>query len=144
MESQEAENVDNNAQQDVNEEFHNNPVFKKSKPFTIERAQEKRATKYGMEEITFRAKFNQDFASGQKLLDSTDNLQEMFEDILENVNSEHDDPNDRARVTIKHSGLDRDIVVHCQPRHNITSDVIMDRLVKIFIYLVCITHFFHM
>ena len=79
-----------------------------------------------MEEITFRAKFNNDL-EGRKLLDITDDLHNMFQDIMDNVSADHKDPNDKARLTIRHSGLEREIFIHCQPQHNITADVIMER-----------------
>lgn len=98
------------------------------KPYNIERINEIRSRRYNVEEITFRAKFNNDL-QGRKLLDVVDDLHNMFDDIMENVTTEHNDPNDKARLTIRHSGLERDIFIHCQPQHDITADTIMERLV---------------
>lgn len=98
------------------------------KPFVVERISERHARKYNVEEITFRAKFN-DTLEGESLLDITENLHSMFQEIMEKVDTEHSSPNDKARLSIRHSGLDRDITIHCQPKHNITPDVIMERLV---------------
>jgi len=98
------------------------------KPYVIEKINERRARRYDVEEITFRAKFDENL-QGQKLLDVTDDLHNMFEDILENVNANYVNSNDRTRLSIRHAGLDREIFIHCQPQHNITADVIMERLV---------------
>ena len=98
------------------------------RPYIIERISETRARRYNSEEITFRAKFNDDL-QGKKLLDVTDDLHDMFQDIMDNVSANHAENNDRARLSIRHAGLDREIFIHCQPKHNITADVIMERLV---------------
>lgn len=103
------------------------------KPYVIERISERKARKYNIEEITFRAKFNTDLR-GRQLLDVTDELHDLFQEVLDNVSSEHGDPNDRARLSIRHSGLDREIFIHCQPQHNITPDVIMERYVCILFF----------
>lgn len=97
-----------------------------SKPYLIERIAEKRIHKYNVEEITYRAKFNHEL-EGRKLVDVTEDLHDMFQEILDNVSTNHDDPEDRARLSIRHQGLDREIFIHCQPKHNITPDVIMER-----------------
>lgn len=96
------------------------------KPFLVERISEKRIRKYNVEEITYRAKFNHEM-EGRKLIDVTEDLQDMFQEILDNISTDHDDPNDRARLSIRHQGLDREIFIHCQPKHNITPEVIMER-----------------
>jgi len=103
-----------------------------SKPYFIERINEIRARKFNVEEVTFRAKFNDDL-QGRKLLDITNDLHNMFDDIMENVATTHKDPNDKARLSIRHDGLEREIFIHCQPQHNITADVIMERLVKLLV-----------
>jgi len=107
-----------------------------TKPFVVERIRERRANRYNVEEITFRAKFN-DTLQGQNLLDITDNLHDMFQEIMDKVDTEHSSPDDKARLSIRHSGLDRDIFIHCQPKHNITPDVIMERLVQFAFSFVC-------
>ena len=96
------------------------------RPYNIKRVNEIRSRRYNVEEITFRAKFNNDL-QGCKPLDITDDLHNMFEEIMDNVAANHNDPNDRARVSIRHAGLDKEIFIHCQPQHNITADVIMER-----------------
>lgn len=96
------------------------------KPYTITRVKEKRVRKYHVEEITFRATFNKEY-EGRDLLSITDNIHSMFEDIMENVEQDHPNNEDKARLNIRHAGLERDIVVHCQPKHNITASTIMQR-----------------
>ena len=96
------------------------------KHYKLERINETISRKYNVEEITFRAKFNTDL-EGQRLLNVTDELHGMFDEVLETVRSEHPDPNDKARLSIKHSGLERDIVIHCRPQHALSPDIILDR-----------------
>ena len=96
------------------------------RPYIIERVRETRAHRYNVEEITFRAKFN-DNLKGRNLLDITDDLHGMFEEIMTNVQNEHSRDDDRARLSIRHSGLQQEIFIHCQPKHNITADTIMER-----------------
>ena len=98
------------------------------RPYVVERVRETRAHRYNVEEITFRARFNDDL-KGRDLLDITDDLHGMFQEIMEKVENEHSRDDDRARLSIKHAGLDREIFIHCQPKHNITADAIMERLV---------------
>ena len=98
----------------------------RAKPFVIEQINERRARKYGVEEVTFRAKFNDDL-QGRKLLDVMDDLGDMFGSIMTNVRANHPNHEDKARLSIKHAGLDREITIHCQPQHNITPEVIMER-----------------
>ena len=96
------------------------------KSYTIERVRERRARKFHAEDITFRAKFNEEL-QGKELLTITQDLHDMFNEVMENVNQDHPNNEDKARLNIRHSGLEREIVIHCQPKHNITSDVIMER-----------------
>ena len=69
------------------------------RPYIIERISETRARRYNSEEITFRAKFNDDL-QGRILLDVTDDLHDMFQDIMDNVSANHAENNDRARLSI--------------------------------------------
>ena len=96
------------------------------KPFFITRIRERRARKFNVEEVTFRAKFNESY-QGKKLLNVTDQLHDMFDEIMENVKSNHNNQSDKARLSIRHSGLEKDVHIHCQPQHNITGAVIMER-----------------
>lgn len=98
----------------------------RGKNFTISRVHERISRKYNVEEVTFRAKFNPDYEGG-KLLDMTDDLHTMFESVLANVDKEHSDPNDKARLSIRHSGLERPVTVHCQPIHGITAETVLQR-----------------
>ena len=95
-------------------------------PYRIEQINERRARKYGVEEVTFKAKFNNNY-QGKKLLDITNDLGAMFGSVMDRVRANHPNPNDKARLSIRHIGLDKEITIHCQPQHNITSEVIMER-----------------
>ena len=95
-------------------------------PYVIEQVNERRARKFGVEEVTFRAKFNDDL-QGRKLLDISDDLGAMFGSVMDRVRANHPNPQDKARLAIRHTGLDKEITIHCQPQHNITAEVIMQR-----------------
>ena len=95
-------------------------------PYVIEQVNERRARKFGVEEVTFRAKFKDDL-QGRKLLDVTNDLGDMFGSVMDRVRANHPNPDDKARLSIRHTGLDREITIHCQPQHNITAEVIMER-----------------
>ena len=109
------------ADADISDEEH-----PEKKLYKLERINELISTKYNIEEITFRAKFN-DQLLGHKLVDVTDELHKLFDDVMDTVNTEHSSPDDKARLSIKHNNLDKAITIHCQPRHLITSSIIMDR-----------------
>lgn len=96
------------------------------KPYIIKRVGELKARKFNVEEVTFRARFNEN-EEGRALLDMADDLHDMFQDIMDNVNQEHGSEDDKARLSISHADLENDIVIHCQPKHNITADTIMER-----------------
>ena len=96
------------------------------KPYIIHPVRERVSRKYGIEEVTYKAKFNNDL-QGEQLIGMQDELHSMFTDIMEMVKDKHPNKEDKARVTINHSGLEREVFIHCQPQHNITANVIMDR-----------------
>ena len=97
-----------------------------TKPYIIHPVRERISRKFGIEEVTYKAKFNNDL-QGEQLINMQDDLHNMFTDIMELVKDKHPNKNDKARVTINHSGLEREVFIHCQPQHNITAEVIMDR-----------------
>lgn len=43
-------------------------------------------------------------------------------------------PEDKVRLEIDHSGLDREMTIHLQNRANITPDIIMDRYVPVILH----------
>ena len=97
-----------------------------TKPYIISPVRQKISRKFGIEEVTYKTKFSNDL-QGVQLLNAQDELHNMFTDVMELVNEKHANGNDKARLTINHSGLEREVFIHCQPKHNITADVIMER-----------------
>ena len=96
------------------------------KPYIIPKIRERKVRKLHVEEVTFRAKFN-DTMYGTELLSITEDLYDMFDDVMQIVNTEHPYNEDKARLNIRHSGLHHDVTVHCQAKHNITPSIIMER-----------------
>ena len=97
-----------------------------AKAYIIQPVRERVSRKFGIEEVTYKAKFNSDL-QGEQLLGIQDELRNMFTDILDIVRDKHPNGEDKARITINHVGLEREVFIHCQPQHNITADVIMER-----------------
>ena len=95
------------------------------KPYNIKKINEKRVIKYGVEECTFKAKFNDDI-SRSKISEFKDDLHGMFDEILNQASENYQD-GDKMRMSIEHRSLDKPITIHLQPRGNITADVIMAR-----------------
>ena len=94
------------------------------KSYSITPTSTKLAGKYGIMETTYKVKFNED-KHGIRVSEMNEELHDMFEEILQKTGSYNDD--DRARLVISHEDLERPIYIHCQPRHQITSDTIMER-----------------
>ena len=97
-----------------------------TKPYIIRPVSQKISRKFGIEEVTYKTKFNNNL-QGVQLLNAQNELHNMFTDVIELVNEKHPNGDDKARITINHSGLEREVFIHCQPKHNITADVIMER-----------------
>jgi len=95
------------------------------KPYKIQKIHQTVVRKYGVEEYTFRAKFNDDL-HGAKVVDVKDDIHAMFSDVMAEVDSTYA-PGERVRLSINHDGMDREITIHLQQRENITSDTIMER-----------------
>lgn len=95
------------------------------KPYKIQKIQQTVVRKYGVEEYTFRAKFD-DELQGTKIIDIKDDLQTMFGDVLEEVGRNYQ-PGERVRMSINHDGMDREMTIHLQQRENITPEMIMGR-----------------
>lgn len=96
-----------------------------NRPYKIQKVSEIKVRKYGIEEYTFKAKFN-DELQGNKVADVKDDLNQMFEDIMQEV-SQNYDPDDKVRLSINHAGLDREMTIHLQPRKNLSAQSIMQR-----------------
>ena len=129
MDTDSGDDNDNlNVSQTLSNTDNNDNINDTQKRYDIQKVSEMISKKYHVEETTYSAKFNAEL-EGQKLLDITEDLYGMFSEVLDTVKTEHSDPNDKARLSIRHSGLDRDIVIHCQPQHGISPDIILDRWV---------------
>ena len=94
--------------------------------FIVTPVYERKARKFGVEEITYKAKFNTEL-QGRQLLDIHNDLEDMFGEVLNRLHEKYPDPNDKVRISVRHAGLDKDVTIHCQPKHNITAEVIMER-----------------
>ena len=97
-----------------------------AKPYIIQPVKERISRKFGIEEVTYKAKFNNDL-QGEQLIGLQDELHNMFTDIMDLVKDKHPNKEEKARVTINHAGLEREVFIHCKPQHNITASVIMER-----------------
>jgi hypothetical protein len=91
------------------------------KLYYIKKIDEQVSRKYGVEEYTIQAKFN-DSMDGAKLDD--------VRDVVEEIGRQYQ-PDDRIRLAIDHAGMDRPMTIHLQPRANVTPDNIMGRYVYI-------------
>jgi hypothetical protein len=117
------------------------------KPYNIKKINEKVARKFGVEEYTLQAKFNDDAMQGARLDDIRDEVHHMFEDVMQEIASQYEE-DDRIRLSIDHSEMDRPMTMHLQPRKNLTTENIMNRYVNticLFIselYILLYTHIY--
>lgn len=81
---------------------------------------------YGMEEFNFEARLRHERLPNPRLLDVSDSLHAMFQDVLDRA-GRHYNADDRIRMHIEHSGLDTPIIIHIQPKHDVTAATVMDR-----------------
>jgi hypothetical protein len=111
------------------------PSDDRLKAYNIKKIDEKVARKFGVEEYTLRAKFNNDTLQGARLDDVRDEVHHMFEDVVQEIASQYEE-DDRIRLSIDHAEMDRPMTIHLQPRRNISTDNIMNRYVNtLFIYI---------
>lgn len=96
-----------------------------TKAYKIEKIHQTVVRKYGVEEYTYKAKFN-DEIHGAKIIDIKDDVHSMFSDVMAEVDSAYT-PGERVRLSINHHGMDREMTIHLQQRENITPDMIMNR-----------------
>jgi hypothetical protein len=97
----------------------------RKKPYEIVKINEEVLRKYGVEEYTFAAKFDESL-EGELLADVGDDVHGMFEDVLQRVADDYA-PDDKVRIAIDHAGMDKEMTIHLQPRRNITAENIMNR-----------------
>jgi len=104
---------------------------KKIKPsaFRVQEVQHRIAQRFGYEERSYRATFDQRFI-GHRLIDVQDDLEEMFREVIDRA-TEHHGEQDRARVIVHHNDLRQDIVIHMRPQNQITPQSIMNRIEKV-------------
>ena len=100
----------------------------KPQPYHINQVHHRIAGRYGYEERSFRATFDQSYL-GQRLVDVHQDLEDMFQGVIDKA-AEHHGPQDRARVIIQHNDLKQDIIIHMRPQHLITGQTIMNRIEK--------------
>jgi len=94
------------------------------KPYHLEKINDIRVVKYGVEELTYRARFN--LEGNKPVADFDKYLHSMFDDVLKEAKGARQE-GDKMRVNINHSSLDKPITIHLQPEKNITADVILQR-----------------
>ena len=107
------------------------------KSYTIVETSRKVATKYGMEEIGYDVQFSNEKLLDKKLVDISDELRDMFNDVL-NTAGRNYDADDRIRLSIMQDALDIPIIIHLAPRNQVTADTILDRWVLIYLFIYCL------
>jgi hypothetical protein len=100
------------------------PDSQNATSYTIQEVSRRRSVKYSMLETTYEVKFK-DHVHGSNVQDMRQELHTMFDDLLDRTHKYSDD--DKARIIIDHDQLDTPIFIHCQDRHNITADTILER-----------------
>lgn len=95
------------------------------KPYHVKRVNEVRVVKYGVEEYTYKAKFNHDITHTRISEFKTD-LYDMFDDVLNEANKNIVE-GDKMRISIDHRSLDKPITIHLQRKENVTTEMIMNR-----------------
>lgn len=129
------------------------------KPYFLEKTNHVKVRKYGIEEYSYKARFN-DKVKSKRVADMKTDLHNMFSDIMKEVCvlifsqidntkiyvfpsikyiiyffsivtqvEQNYSSEDKVRLSIDHAGLDREMTIHLQNRANITPELIMDRLV---------------
>jgi hypothetical protein len=108
--------------------------YDQDKVYSIEKISQQVSRKFGVEEYTLQAKFNNDTLQGARLDNVTDEIQSMFEDVVHEIEQQYDE-DDRIRLAIDHAGMDRPMTIHLQPRRNVTAENIMNRYVNHLSYI---------
>ena len=127
------------------------------KPYSITRDRATKKWKSGVEEKTYKVTFHPDKAgsyisqcshalpvlnileiltlksdsfTGDRLMDIRDGLTSMFDDVI-NIAASNYGPNDKARMTISHADLQKDVYVHLQNVENLPGESIMNRFERV-------------
>jgi hypothetical protein len=107
------------------------------KMYNIKKVSQQVARKYGVEEYTIEASFNNDAViQGMRLENIREEIHSMFDDVVHEIVVQYQE-DDRIRLSIDHAGMDRPMTMHLQPRRNVTTENIMSR------YVENIFHFFY-
>lgn len=96
------------------------------KPYKIRKINETVSRRFGIEESTFKASFDSENYQNKRLLDMTEDLRDMFSDMLDEASSNYND-DDMARLSIFHRNLEQPITVHLRSKNNVTPDTVLDR-----------------
>ena len=97
-----------------------------TKPYKIHKVNETVSRRFGIEETTFKASFDSSNYENKRLLDMTEDLRDMFSEMLEEASANYND-DDMARLSIFHNSLQVPITVHLRSKNNVTPDTILDR-----------------
>lgn len=95
------------------------------KRYIVQKIQERKIVKYGVEEYVCRAKFN-DVLEKQNIANVKDDLLAMFDEVLKAGTASYP-AGQKIRVSVEHHSLDKPMTIHLQPRENITPEVILSR-----------------
>ena len=68
-----------------------------AKPYIIHPVRERVSRKFGIEEVTYKAKFNNDL-QGEQLIGMQEELLNMFTDIMELVKDKHPNKEDKSAL----------------------------------------------
>ena len=79
-----------------------------------------------MEEIRYEVKFLDEALSNQPLDTITEELENMFTEVLDVAGRNYDE-DDRIRLSIMQNALDEPIIIHLAPRYQVNAGTVMDR-----------------
>lgn len=108
------------------EESQDNVSSQSTKAYKIHKVNETVSRRFGMEETTFKASFDSSKYENKRLLDMTEDLRDMFSEMLDEASANYND-DDMARLSIFHKNLEVPITVHLRSKNNVTPDTILDR-----------------
>ena len=116
--------------QDLNQRD-DNASEQTEKAYKIEKVSRKISRKFAVEDVSFEARVISERLKDKKLDEISDELEGMFDEMLNDAGRNYD-ADDRIRLSIEQDQLEQDIVIHIQPRHNVTGRTVMDRSVVFF------------
>ena len=97
------------------------------KPYFIDETRKRKFKTSLATDTSFKVKFN-DRWQGEKLIDLSKQLYDMFEDILSKARGHNAD---LGRVVVQHPNLSNPIVVPLQPWENLDADAVMDEIMNV-------------